>query len=187
MKKKTLILFLMAFSIFVSYSQNIEKKSGPKFGNTVLTPGLLGDIINGDRKIGDEQPVDYTQNQAMMTQLGWQWETRIAEGEDFVGLVEWIALIGGLEQGIFVPSVSTLMGIRKSGGLEAAVGPTFSLTGVGLVFAVGHTFKSGDLNVPINVAWVPSRTNHLLGDPLDGMKLESGHGISVMVGFNFGK
>ena len=50
-----------------------------------------------------------------------------------------------------------------------------------MVFAVGHTYKSGDLNIPINIAWVPSRTNHLLGDPSDGNK-DSGHGVSVMVG-----
>ena len=34
-------------------------------------------------------------------------------------------------------------------------------------------------------AWVPSRTSHFLGDPSDGNKMDSGHGVSIMIGFNF--
>jgi len=183
--KKIIYTLSIILGLGLSANAQVEKKTGPKFGITVLTPGLLADIVNGDRDLGDESIVNYSQDQAMMTQLGWQWETIIAEGDDFVGLVEWIGLIGGIEKGTFVPSVSALMGIRKGSGLEAAVGPTFSLTGAGMVFAVGHTFKSGDLNIPINIAWVPSRTSHFLGDPSDGNKMDSGHGVSIMIGFNF--
>ena len=59
------------------------------------------------------------------------------------------------------------------------------------VFAVGHTIKSGDLNLPINIAWVPSRKNHFLGDPqgadLDKDLLQSGHALTLSVGFNFNR
>lgn len=183
---KKFISVLLLISCIVSVNAQVQRLDGPRFGLTVLTPGLLADIVNDDRELDSQEPVSYTQKQALITQFGWQWETRLVEGGDYVGLIEWVALAGGLERGTFVPSISSMIGMRKMSGLEVAVGPTFSFTGIGMVFAVGHTYKSGDLNIPINIAWVPSRTNHLLGDPSDGNK-DSGHGVSVMVGFNFGR
>jgi hypothetical protein len=163
------------------------RNSGPRFGITVLTPGLLADILNGDRKLGDETEVDYTQREAIMSQFGWQWETILKEGSEFDGIIEWVGFIGGLENGSLVPSLSALMGIRKKDGFEIAMGPTASLTGIGLVVGAGHTFTYGDLNVPINIAWVPSRSNHFLGTPLSEVKKLSGHGVTITVGFNFQK
>ena len=185
-KNFTIVLFLFVFIIPSDlYSQAI-KNSGPRFGITVVGPGLLADILNDERDIGDETEVNYTQKQAMMTQLGWQWETILKEGQEFSGIIEWIGFVGGLERGTIVPSFSGLLGIRKNSGFEVAMGPTASLTGIGLVIAAGHTFKSGDLNVPVNIAFVPSRDNHFLGDPESGEKLASGLGVTVTVGFNFG-
>ena len=183
--KKIVAILLLACCI-INVDAQVQRLDGPRFGLTVLTQGLLADIVNDDRELDSDKPVDYSQQQAVITQFGWQWETRLVEGGDYIGLIEWVALAGGLERGTFVPSVSSMIGMRKMSGLEIAVGPTFSFTGIGMVFAVGHTYKSGGLNIPINIAWVPSRTNHLLGDPSDGNK-DSGHGVSVMVGFNFGR
>jgi len=184
----TITLFFISLIAFLSIESNAQtiKNSGPRFGITVVGPGLLADILNDERDIGDETEVDYTQKQAMMTQLGWQWETILKEGQQFSGIIEWIGFVGGLERGTIVPSFSGLLGIRKNSGFEVAMGPTASLTGIGLVVAAGHTFKSGDLNVPVNIAFVPSRDNHFLGDPEDGEKLASGLGVTVTVGFNFG-
>ena len=64
----------------------------------MLTPGLLADIVNDDRELDSQDPVNYTQKQALITQFGWQWETRLVEGGDYVGLIEWVALAGGLER-----------------------------------------------------------------------------------------
>ena len=184
------IFFLISLITFLSvYESKAQamKNSGPRFGLTVVGPGLLADILNGEREIGDETEVDYTQKEAVMTQLGWQWETILKEGSEFSGIIEWIGFVGGLERGAIVPSFSGLLGIRKNSGFEVAMGPTASLTGIGLVVALGHTFKSGDLNVPVNIAFVPSRENHFLGDPAGGEKLASGIGVTMTVGFNFGK
>ena len=185
-KNFTIVLFLFVFIIPSDLYSQAVKNSGPRFGITVVGPGLLADILNDERDIGDETEVNYTQKQAMMTQLGWQWETILKEGQEFSGIIEWIGFVGGLERGTIVPSFSGLLGIRKNSGFEVAMGPTASLTGIGLVLAAGHTFKSGDLNVPINIAFVPSRDNHFLGDPKSGEKLASGLGVTVTVGFNFG-
>ena len=185
-KNFTIVLFLFVFIIPSDLYSQAVKNSGPTFGVTVVGPGLLADILNDERDIGDETEVNYTQKQAMMTQLGWQWETILKEGREFSGIIEWIGFVGGLERGTIVPSFSGLLGIRKNSGFEVAMGPTASLTGIGLVIAAGHTFKSGDLNVPVNIAFVPSRDNHFLGDPASGEKLASGLGVTVTVGFNFG-
>lgn len=185
-KNFTIVLFLFVFIIPSDLYSQAVKNSGPRFGITVVGPGLLADILNDERDIGDETEVNYTQKQAMMTQLGWQWETILKEGQEFSGIIEWIGFVGGLERGTIVPSFSGLLGIRKNSGFEVAMGPTASLTGIGLVIAAGHTFKSGDLNVPVNIAFVPSRDNHFLGDPKSGEKLASGLGVTVTVGFNFG-
>ena len=47
---------------------------------------------------------------------------QICRGKDFVGLIEWIGLVGGIEKGLFLPSVSALMGIRRANGFEIAAG-----------------------------------------------------------------
>ena len=186
MKKIIFTISFITISI-VSISQ-VQTNAGPRVGITFITEGLLADILNGERNVGDKTEVDLmNQEVAIMSQFGWQWETILKEGEDFSGIIEWIGFIGGLERGILVPSFSGLMGIRRNNGFEIAMGPTASLTGIGLVIGAGHTFSSGDLNVPINIAWVPSRTRHFLGDPLSGENLDSGHGITLTVGFNFSK
>ena len=41
-------------------------------------------------------------------------------------------------------------------GIEFAVGPNLSLGGIAMVFGAGYNFKFGKLNVPVNIAYVPS-------------------------------
>ena len=38
---------------------------------------------------------------ALITQYGWQLESRFIESEDISGLVEWVFLVGGMERGLF--------------------------------------------------------------------------------------
>jgi hypothetical protein len=111
-----------------------------------------------------------------------------------VGLVEWVALIGGMEKGLFLPSFSSLVGIRSQKGFEFATGPNLSASGLGFVFALGYNYTKGDLNLPINIAFVPNKQgprNSVLGDALNstdyfdviGMR-ETGYRLTVSVGFN---
>ena len=62
-----------------------------------------------------------------------------------------------MEKGKFLPSVSSMVGARTASGLEFAVGPNLSLSGIAMVFGVGYNFKSGNLNIPVNIAFVPGR------------------------------
>ena len=37
------------------------------------------------------------------------------------------------------------------------MGPNLSLGGISMVFVSGYNFKSGDLNMPVNIGFVPGR------------------------------
>lgn len=134
--------------------------SGPRIGITILSSRYLEKIREDHQEsIGP-----------LITQFGWQFETRLFTLENgTMGLFEFVPLIGGLEQGKFLPSLSALVGIRGGKGFEFGAGPNVSLSGAGLVFAVGTNFQSQNINFPVNLAIAPSK---------DGAR------FSVLFGFN---
>lgn len=122
--------------------------SGPRFGVTSLSPGLVAKLQ--DRSID----VD-----SMITQFGWQFEQQFYSMDSGVAAVnEWVVLLGGLDQGVALPSLSWLVGLRTKEGTEFGFGPNVTPAGVALAFAAGVTLRAGVLNVPMNVAFVPSRS-----------------------------
>jgi hypothetical protein len=133
--------------------------SGPRVGATFLSPGVA-------QKLKDSQ-ID---TGWAFSQFGWQLEKRIKTGPSGLSAVnEWVFLAGGLEQGVVIPSVSWLVGLRTGSGVEFGLGPNVTPAGVALAMAGGVTVSRGALNVPFNVAVVPSR---------------SGVRVSVLTGFN---
>ncbi|NDK57625.1 hypothetical protein [Pontibacter fetidus] len=136
------------------------KLSGPRLGFTVLSSRLVNNLEEEHQETVSP----------FITQFGWQFETRIFTLENGTsGLFEFVPLVGGLEQGKFLPSLSALVGIRGPKGLEFGVGPNLSVAGAGLVFAAGTNFQSQGINFPVNVAFAPSK---------DGAR------FSVLFGFN---
>ena len=201
---------------FLSAEAQIEKLAGPRVGVTMITSGSLASIIRGDVPFfSDDVSKEWTGSTgkygAAISQYGWQWESRFADGGDITGIVEWIVLVGGMEKGMFLPSASSMVGLRTAKGIEFAVGPNLSLGGIAMVFGAGYNFKFGKLNVPINIAYVPSMNktyNHDAeyewveeydgnGNYIGGGEIETspaysvthptGARISVMVGFNLSK
>jgi len=133
--------------------------SGPRFGFTSLSDGVVEKL--------HERSIDI---RPAITQFGWQFEKEFYSKEGGLAAVnEWVVLLGGLEQGVVLPSVSWLVGLRTSGGAEFGIGPNVTPAGVALAFAAGVTFRSGVLNVPVNFAVVPSKA---------GMR------VSMLTGFN---
>jgi hypothetical protein len=134
------------------------KLSGPRFGVTYLGGSIVDSLAaNGI----DVAPV--------ITQFGWQFERLMFTGENGLSAVtEWVVLVGGLEQSTFLPSVSWLVGLRGPRGAEFGVGPNVSVAGTALAIAAGFTTRAGALNLPVNVAVVPSKI---------------GTRLSVLVGF----
>jgi hypothetical protein len=134
--------------------------AGPRIGFTSLSEGVVD-------KLREEQ-IDI---RPVITQFGWQFEKQFYSKDSGLSAVnEWIVLLGGLEQGVALPSLSWMVGLRTREGAEFGVGPNLSPAGVALAVAAGMTFRAGALNVPVNFAIVPSK---------DGAR------VSMLTGFNF--
>ena len=211
---KRIFTTILLSIILLSADAQIEKLAGPKVGITMVSSGSLASILRKDVGVfSDEVREEWTGSTgkygAVMSQYGWQWESRFSDAGNITGIVEWIALVGGMEKGMFLPSVSSMVGVRTSKGIEFAVGPNLSLGGIAMVFGAGYNFKFGELNVPVNIAYVPSmdKTYHheaeydhthmwddegnsippVLESPAYSVTHPTGARISVMVGFNLGK
>jgi hypothetical protein len=183
--KKIVLILALALGILTANAQ-IQKLSGPRIGFTILTHGSSADFINDRGEAYDDQTGNKYWNEgqkmAFISQYGWQWESRFVDNGDIAGLVEWVLLVGGMEQGMFLPAVSSLVGIRTGNGMEAAIGPNLSMSGIGMVFSIGKNFKSGELNFPVNIAFVPGKAS-AWGDGGD----PTGSRISLILGFNMNK
>jgi hypothetical protein len=122
--------------------------SGPRFGGTFLSDGVVHTLKANGIKVAP-----------MITQFGGQYEKQFYDnGNGVAALTEAVMLIGGLEQGLVLPSLSWLVGVRTHAGTEFGIGPNITPAGVALALAGGKTFRAGVLNVPVNVAVVPSKS-----------------------------
>jgi hypothetical protein len=164
--------------------------SGPRMGLTFITGNNANRIMaKGDVGGFEAYPV--------MSQFGYQFETQYLNSGDFQALVEFVPLVTGIDQGLFIPSLTLLNGFRNNkNGWEFAFGPTAGFARKasgyyddngkwnleedwakanpngspnqhpivealdkrgpvkfvsGFVFVIGKTFKSGDLNIPLNM------------------------------------
>jgi hypothetical protein len=89
--------------------------AGPRIGVTVIGDGAISDELEKQNKT------------PIMTQFGWQFETRFFKTTNGIsGLFEFIPMIGGMEQGMFKPSASALIGMRfeKKTAWNSGWGPT---------------------------------------------------------------
>lgn len=116
--------------------------SGPRIGATLIT-GAMADRL--DRDFEGAGPV--------ISQFGWQFETRMFTTESGLsGLAEWVPLVGGMEQGLLLPSLSFLVGLRGPTGFEFGIGPNVSAAGASYVAAIGTTYAYDQLNFPVNLS-----------------------------------
>ncbi len=133
--------------------------AGPRFGMTVLSEGVVNKLKSERITVG-----------SVVSQFGWQFEKQFYSLQTGpTAVTECVLLLGGLDQGVALPSLSWLVGIRTKEGAEIGVGPNVTPVGVALAIATGITFRAGALNVPVNLAVVPSK---------------SGVRVSVLSGFN---
>jgi len=207
--------------LLIAFDQPIEspttrmKLDGPRMGGS-FTSGDTGRRLSASKSEGgfDMYPVTF--------QFGWQNEIQYLSSGNFQGLFEFIYLVGGLESGRLIPSVTVLNGFRIGRkGWEFGFGPSFKVVrkadgfygdgnnntekgrwyledewynietqvngnvytlnpnpypittrldsrgelaiSTGLVLAFGRTFKSGYLNIPVNVYVSPRKDGWLAG------------------------
>ena len=137
-------------------TMNLE---GPRVGVTFLSDGVRDTLAERGIDVG-----------FAISQFGWQKEKRfLSSPSGWTGVTEFVLLAGGLDQGEFIPSANWLVGFRTGKGVEFAAGPNMTAAGFALAVAGGVTLTTGNLNIPINLAAVPSK---------------SGMRISMLVGFN---
>lgn len=153
-----LLIVIILFSYAINLQAQQIKLSGPRVGYTILG-GESAELL--EEEFG-AKPV--------ITQFGWQIERKFFTLESgSSGLVENVILLGGLEQGILIPSWSGIIGFRDANGTEFGLGPNISPAGIGLTFAVGVTLNIEDkVNIPFNLAV----------SPINGIR------ISLLTGFN---
>lgn len=163
-----------------NYDSQVQRNSGPRFGLTYITNGKLTKELEKE---------GVTSN--LISQFGYQFEKQIVGNDEIAGIVEGILFIGGLDQGLFLPSVSGMFGVRNKAAWELAVGPNLSVNGAAMVVGFGKSFNFGNINIPVNIAWVPSnsRKNDYVdneGNTITETE-KSGHRFTITVGFNMAK
>lgn len=142
------------------YPEQTVDMAGPRFGFTVLSGGIT-DRLRKDRSVSVNP---------FITQFGWQLEKQFKTGSNEVSaLTELVGLVGGLEQNVVIPSASWIVGARLKNGFEFGVGPNITPLSTAIVYVAGVTSRVGTLNIPVNVAVVPS---------VDGVR------ATVLTGFN---
>jgi hypothetical protein len=100
------------------YSLNL---SGPRMGYVFYT-GEGADLIRAKKSEGgyDRYPAFF--------QMGYQFEKQYLNEGNVQALFEFIPMITGLDQGLFIPSLTIFNGIRNNkNGLEFGVGPSVSI------------------------------------------------------------
>jgi hypothetical protein len=218
--KKIIYTLSIVLGLGLNANAQIQSLAGPRIGTVFITESPVSTFLNGKLTLEDlgELPANYDEIKKgnLTTLYGWQWESRFADAGNVTGIVEWVALVAGMENGKFLPSVSSLVGARTESGLEFAIGPNLSLGGIAMVFGVGYNFKSGNLNMPVNFAFVPGKKNTQEieaeyehewvsgyydneGNYIDGYEIETliypaytvdyntGNRFSITVGFNLTK
>ena len=173
MVKRIAIVVVVTFALLVVGAQNSAAQpapapqaaaetvdlSGPRFGVTFLNGGLRDKLADAGIDVGPA-----------ISQFGWQKERRfLSSTNGFTGVTEWVLLFGGMDQGTVLPSFSWLVGMRSLKGVEFAVGPNLSAGGIAIAVAGGVTIRTGNLNIPMNIAAVPSK---------------NGVRVSMLAGFN---
>jgi len=161
----------------VSFYRNVElmereeaKQSGPRFGVGFLT-GDAKAVITAPKEVGgaDGFPI--------ISHIGYQFEKVFISSGSTHALMEFLPTISGLEQGIIIPAMNILLGVRNSKtGFEFGMGYNISafkeniappnaqmelepIITSGLLIGVGKTFKSGRLNFPVNLYYIPGKNN----------------------------
>ena len=171
--------------------------SGPRLGATYFD-GKISNYLRAPKNEGG-----YGAQYPVMFMFGYQFEAQYINSGRFQALVEFVPSITGIDQEIFIPTISILNGLRDNiGGWEFAVGPSIGLikkahgyyqdgvwhlesdwkTGINpnpieervdsrgeisfqssFIFAVGKSFKSGKMNIPMNAFIIPSNSGIRFG------------------------
>jgi hypothetical protein len=120
--------------------------AGPRMGYTFFT-GDMAATIRAPKSEGgyDGYPAFF--------QMGYQFEKQYLNEGKWQALFEFIPMVSGLDQGLFVPSFTIMNGIRNNkNGLEFAIGPSVNLSRETAAYDIGGN-------------WIPSEDIDLVNTP----------------------
>ncbi len=205
-------------SLLADYEEPISTKltnvslNGPRMGAALVT-GEFAAAITASKDEGGYG------GYPVLSQLGYQYEVQYLTAGNFNALVEFLPIVSGLEQGMFIPSIVFMNGFRfGEGNWEIAFGPSVGIRkmadgyydgnddwhleqewyqdpanvdtqnpysiesrmdnrgdvkfGSRWIWAVGKTFQSGYLNIPVNMYFSAQKQGWYVG---------------ASVGFNVGR
>jgi len=148
--------------------KSLLRADGPRMGVTYFT-GNTATLLNADKSEGGFNA------QPMMFQFGYQFEKQYLNEGDFQALFEFLPMVTGLDQGLFIPSFTIMNGIRNNkNGWEFAFGPSFSLV------SKSHGFYDN------NKTWhLAADTAGLLDKPFLEQRLDSRGELKIQPSFIF--
>jgi hypothetical protein len=165
----TILIVLGALAFCEDVWDRIDLVFGPRVGFSYVTM----DQAQYTSEVKKDPMFTKDSYSSFNSQFGISLEERILLGTTKSHFVfEEVALVGGIDQSVAIPSVSVMLGYRSDFGLEFGLGPMWSLSGLSVVYSVGWTFVFSDVYVPINISFIPDwTTGH--------------HNIGLFTGFNF--
>ena len=150
MMKHTILAVLMAVSTLalaqtsqdpwggIPENSQVNTMSGPRFGISYIGEGSTAQVLNRVQQMDSTEFSTFSMPTTLTTQYGWQWETRFADtGGPVVGLHSW-------KNAVFPRGQVALTAQRFSHGTWLCVCPRYN-------------YQKGDLNLPINIAFVPNK------------------------------
>lgn len=94
---------------------------GPRMGFTIFT-GKTANYLRSSKQEGGYEAFP------MMFQFGYQFEKQYLNEGNFQALFEFVPMVTGLDQGLFIPSITVMNGLRNNKqGWEFAFGPSVTL------------------------------------------------------------
>ncbi len=120
------------------------KAEGPRMGVALIT-GQIANIMTRKGNDGGFNAHPY------LFQFGYQFETEYLNAGKYQALFEFIPMVSGLDQGLFLPSVTVINGLRNNiNGWEIGIGPIFRIT-----TQANGQWVDGQFLIDQNVADVP--------------------------------
>lgn len=175
------IQFILFSGLIKIFAQNEERRFQAYLGPRIGVTYVASDPEEFNEQLQKMYPNDDRKYIPFFTQFGINLEQRVRLGSTKSHFaIQEILVVGGIDQGIFIPSFSFLIGFRSHTGFEFGLGPNFILKwaqdelelATSVLYAIGWTFSFHTAYIPINLAVIPT--------PADGHPR-----FSLVSGFNF--
>ncbi len=164
--KKVFVLIILVFnSVFQVLSQNskIREDTDLKYYAHGPRIGITSIYSSSDNKWGISKEKSFLLEKDIpptISQFGYHLDLSLYVKNKINPLVQFDGLIGGIENGFFLPSISMVIGIRFFDTFEFGVGPNLSMSGSGIIFAGGYNIHVDNVYFPVNIVVVKTNDNY---------------------------